>query len=44
MSVSENLRYMGELRKLSPEEIEKRGSRYLKLFDMDRFTARLAAA
>ena len=42
LSVSENLRYMGELRKLSPEEIEKRGSRYLKLFDMDRFTARLA--
>ncbi|HJQ71755.1 MAG TPA: ATP-binding cassette domain-containing protein [Blastocatellia bacterium] len=42
LSVAENLRYMGELRKLSPAEIEKRGSRYLKLFDMDRFTTRLA--
>ena len=33
LSVSENLRYMGELRKLSPREIEKRGARYLKLFE-----------
>ena len=42
LSVRENLRYMGELRSLSVEEIECRGNRYLKLFDMDRFTARLA--
>jgi ABC-2 type transport system ATP-binding protein len=40
--VTENIRYMGELRKLSFEEIEKRGNYYLKLFDMDRFTERLA--
>jgi ABC-2 type transport system ATP-binding protein len=33
---------MGELRRLSFEEIEKRGSSYLRLFDMDRFTERLA--
>ncbi|HKY04574.1 MAG TPA: ATP-binding cassette domain-containing protein, partial [Blastocatellia bacterium] len=38
----ENLRYMGELRRLSVEEIDRRGSRYLKLFDMDRFKDRLA--
>ncbi|MEW6130225.1 MAG: ATP-binding cassette domain-containing protein [Acidobacteriota bacterium] len=42
LSVAENLRYMGELRKLSRQQIETRGNRYLKLFDMDRFTARLA--
>jgi ABC-2 type transport system ATP-binding protein len=42
MSVAENLRYMGELRKLSRGQIETRSNRYLKLFDMDRFTDRLA--
>ena len=42
LSVAENLRYMGELRKLSRREIERRGNHYLKLFDMDRFTERLA--
>ena len=42
LSVAENLRYMGELRLLSPAEIEKRGNYYLQLFDMDRFTDRLA--
>ena len=42
LSVRENLRYMGELRNLPVAEIDRRGNRYLKLFDMDRFTARLA--
>ena len=42
LSVAENLRYMGELRLLTVKEIERRSMRYLKLFDMDRFTARLA--
>jgi ABC-2 type transport system ATP-binding protein len=42
LSVSENLRYMGELRRLSRDEIERRGTAYLKLFDMDRFKDRLA--
>ena len=42
LSVAENLRYMGELRLLSSAEIEKRGNYYLQLFDMDRFTDRLA--
>jgi ABC-2 type transport system ATP-binding protein len=42
LSVAENLRYMGELRRLSNEQIEERGRRYLTMFGMDRFTNRLA--
>ncbi|MGH9844630.1 MAG: ATP-binding cassette domain-containing protein [Blastocatellia bacterium] len=42
LSVAENLRYIGELRLLTKGEIEERGARYLRLFDMDRFTERLA--
>ena len=42
LSVAENLLYVGKLRKLSPRQIHERGQRYLKLFDMDRFTDRLA--
>lgn len=42
LSVAENLRYMGELRRLTRKEIEKRSSHYLELFDMHRFTDRLA--
>src|SRR5262245_23754908 len=30
LSVAENLRYMGELRRLSDEDIERRGQRYLE--------------
>jgi len=43
LSVDENIRYIGELRHVSAEEIEERGARYLKMFDMDRFSKRLAA-
>ncbi len=43
LSVSENIRYIGDLRRVPPEEIDERGSRYLKMFDMDRFSKRLAA-
>ena len=43
LSVSENIRYIGELRRVPPAEIDDRGSRYLKMFDMDRFANRLAA-
>jgi ABC-2 type transport system ATP-binding protein len=43
LSVSENIRYIGELRHVPPAEIDERGSRYLKMFDMDRFSKRLAA-
>lgn len=42
LSVAENLRYVGQLRKLRNREIQERGQLYLKLFDMDRFTDRLA--
>jgi ABC-2 type transport system ATP-binding protein len=42
LSVEENLRYMGELRRLSREEIERRGERYLEMFGMARFKNRLA--
>ncbi|HXR09419.1 MAG TPA: ATP-binding cassette domain-containing protein, partial [Candidatus Acidoferrales bacterium] len=43
LSVSENIRYIGELRHVPPAEIDERGARYLKMFDMDRFSKRLAA-
>src|SRR5262245_45345580 len=42
LTVQENLRYIGDLRLVPPAEIERRGLRYLKMFDMDRFTDRLA--
>jgi ABC-2 type transport system ATP-binding protein len=42
LSVSENLCYVGQLRKLSTRQIEERGNHYLRLFDMDRFTDRMA--
>src|SRR5262249_46080062 len=41
-SVAENLRYMGELRRLSIREIDERGGRYLAMFGMERFKDRLA--
>jgi ABC-2 type transport system ATP-binding protein len=42
LSVMENIRYIGELRRVPPNEIDERGRRYLRMFDMDRFEARLA--
>ena len=42
LTVAENLRYMGELRRLADKEIERRGRRYLEMFGMDRFMNRLA--
>lgn len=42
LTVLENIRYIGDLRLLSRHEIEERGIRYLRLFDMDKFTDRLA--
>lgn len=42
LSVAENLRYLGELRLLSRRQIEERGRHYLEMFDMERFTDRLA--
>jgi ABC-2 type transport system ATP-binding protein len=42
LSVTENITYIGELRHVPPAEIRKRGNQYLKMFDMDRFSGRLA--
>ncbi len=42
LTVRENLRYIGELRRLSKRDIEERGEHYLRLFNMSRFTERLA--
>ncbi|HEX8117698.1 MAG TPA: ATP-binding cassette domain-containing protein [Pyrinomonadaceae bacterium] len=44
MTVLENLHYIGELRRLSRAEIEERGMHYLRMFDMARFTDRLAGS
>ena len=42
LSVAENLRYVGELRRVPRPEIERRGARYLAMFGLERFTGRLA--
>lgn len=42
LTVAENIRYIGDLRHVPPEEIARRGDRYLEMFDMDRFRSRLA--
>jgi ABC-2 type transport system ATP-binding protein len=42
LTVMENIRYIGDLRRVEPHEITKRGHRYLQMFDMDRFVDRLA--
>src|SRR5580698_2277824 len=42
LTVMENIRYIGDLRLVSPDEITARGRRYLRMFDMDRFEHRLA--
>jgi ABC-2 type transport system ATP-binding protein len=42
LSVAENLRYVGELRRVPVRDIAERGRRYLSMFGMERFTGRLA--
>src|SRR5215831_13302920 len=42
LSVMENIRYVGDLRRVPADEIRKRAERYLSMFGMERFTARLA--
>jgi ABC-2 type transport system ATP-binding protein len=42
LTVMENLHYLGDLRRVPREELERRGMTYLRMFDMDRFTDRLA--
>jgi ABC-2 type transport system ATP-binding protein len=42
LTVAENIRYIGDLRRIASKDIQERAHRYLSLFDMDRFTTRLA--
>ncbi len=42
LTVMENVRYIGNLRRVASSEIGERGHRYLQMFDMDRFSNRLA--
>ncbi len=42
LTVGENIRYVGDLRRVPPEEIISRSHEYLSMFDMDRFIGRLA--
>ncbi|MBV9037673.1 MAG: ABC transporter ATP-binding protein, partial [Acidobacteriaceae bacterium] len=42
LSVEENIQYIGDLRRVPRSQIRERGRRYLQMFDMDRFTERLA--
>ncbi len=42
LTVMENVRYIGNLRRVASSEIVERGHRYLQMFDMDRFSNRLA--
>jgi ABC-2 type transport system ATP-binding protein len=42
LTVMENIQYIGDLRRVPRDEIARRAQRYLEMFDMDRFTGRLA--
>ncbi|HET9490189.1 MAG TPA: ATP-binding cassette domain-containing protein [Methylomirabilota bacterium] len=42
LTVAENLRYAGDLRRVPPADIARRGRRYLEMFDLDAFVDRLA--
>lgn len=42
LTVAENIRYTGDLRHVSVNEIAERGRRYLEMFDLYRFSDRLA--
>src|SRR3984893_18109212 len=42
LTVAENIRYTGDLRRIPPNEIAERAQKYLQMFDMDRFQDRLA--
>src|ERR1051325_6225723 len=42
LTVGENIHYIGDLRRVPRDEVDRRGHRYLQMFDMDRFTERLA--
>jgi ABC-2 type transport system ATP-binding protein len=42
LTVAENIRYSGDLRRIPSQDIASRGNQYLRMFDMDRFANRLA--
>jgi len=42
LTVAENIRYSGDLRRIPQNDIAERGRQYLRMFDMDRFADRLA--
>jgi drug efflux transport system ATP-binding protein len=42
LSVAENINYIGDLRQVPRQEIASRAQQYLRMFDMERFTKRLA--
>jgi len=42
LTVAENIRYIGDLRRVDRRDIAERGQRYLQMFDLDRFSDRLA--
>src|SRR5438034_1887788 len=42
LTVAENIRYIGDLRRVPPQEIASRSRVYLRMFDMDHFEDRLA--
>jgi ABC-2 type transport system ATP-binding protein len=42
LSIDENLNYAGGLREVPPDDFKERRERYFKLFDLTRFTDRLA--
>ncbi|HKF22271.1 MAG TPA: ATP-binding cassette domain-containing protein [Candidatus Angelobacter sp.] len=42
LSVDENLEYAGSVREVPPDDFEERRERYFKLFDLTKFTDRLA--
>ncbi len=42
LTVTENIQYIGDLRRVPRSDIASRAKRYLRMFDMDRFTDRLA--
>lgn len=42
LSIDENLNYAGGLREVAPKDFAERRERYFKLFDLSRFTERLA--
>src|ERR1700727_2789410 len=42
LTVAENIRYIGDLRRVPPAEITERGHRYLRMFNMDQIRDRLA--